>query len=116
MLDKLNPELEFTLLTFAELVLVVAILLLVDVAELFAEVLLSLDELLVEVFSLEVLEEVLLEFSDKFKSTAFTVKGNKVNKRIIAITKKLLENFNIFNLLFFHLIYLYIITQSNKHV
>ena len=56
MLDKLSPELEFTLLTFAELVLVVAILLLVDVAELFAEVLLSLDELLVEVFSLEVLE------------------------------------------------------------
>jgi len=68
MLDKLNPELEFTLLTFAELVLVVDILLLVDVAELFAEVLLSLDELLVEVFSLEVLEEVLLEFSDKFKA------------------------------------------------
>ena len=89
MLDKLNPELELTLLTFAELVLVVSILLLVDAAELFAEVLLSLDELLVEVFSLEVLEEVLLEFSDKFKSTAFTVKGNKVNKRIIAITKKI---------------------------
>ena len=86
MLDKLNPELEFTLLTFAELVLVVAILLLLDVAELFAEVLLSLDELLVEVFSLEVLEEVLLEFSDKFKSTAFAVKGTKVNKRTIAIT------------------------------